>query len=101
MSSTGDFYRQITDLQEANNREVERRRNAEAAVACIRHEITGSRWTHLKTGGTYTVVGACRIEATNEPAYLYQHDASGTVWARPMDEFLDGRFVRIDGGGHV
>jgi len=55
------------------------------------------RWRHLKTGGEYTLVGTCRIEATNVPAYAYKSDVTGTVWVRPMDEFLDGRFEKIEG----
>ena len=67
----------------------------EAKLVGSDHFANGSRWRHVKTGHLYTTVGACRIEATNLPAYLYRGDADGTVWARPMDEFLDGRFERL------
>jgi hypothetical protein len=66
----------------------------EEALEGLNHALTGTRWKHVKTGGEYTVVGACRIEATNVPAYLYRSEKDGTVWARPMDDFLDGRFAR-------
>jgi hypothetical protein len=56
--------------------------------------VNGTQWVHLKTGGAYTTVGRCRLEASGEPAVLYQ-GADGTVWARAMDEFLDGRFERL------
>ena len=56
----------------------------------------GSRWKHLKTGGIYIVVGPSIIERTNEPAILYQREGDGTLWVRPTDEFLDGRFEPVD-----
>jgi hypothetical protein len=56
--------------------------------------VAGTRWKHLKTGHVVTIVGTCRLEANNEPAYLYDHD--GTVWARAADQFLDGRFEKIE-----
>jgi hypothetical protein len=59
------------------------------------HQAAGTRWRHLKTGGIYTILGTCRIEASNEPAYLYRGDETEIVWARPMDEFLDGRFEAL------
>ena len=55
----------------------------------------GSVWEHLKTGHVYSVIGTCRLEATNEPAVLYTRPEDGIIWARAMDQFLDGRFGRI------
>jgi len=57
----------------------------------------GSVWRHKKTGSVYTIIGACRLEHSNAPAYLYRlaHDPDGITWARDMDEFLDGRFEKI------
>lgn len=60
--------------------------------------VHGRRWRHVKTGGEYTVIGECRLEATNEPAIVYR-SAHGTVWARSKQEFFDGRFVPILDGG--
>lgn len=57
----------------------------------------GTQWEHLKTGRIYTTVGRCRLEASGEPAVLYC-GSEGTIWARAMDEFLDGRFDRLPGG---
>lgn len=57
--------------------------------------LRGTLWRHRKTQGTYRILGKCRIEATGAEAFLYQgHD--GTIWARPMDEFLDGRFEQLE-----
>ena len=55
----------------------------------------GSMWKHLKTGHVYAVIGSCRLEKTGEPAVLYTRPDDGIVWARVMDEFLDGRFERL------
>jgi hypothetical protein len=56
---------------------------------------TGSIWEHEKSGHTYVVLGLCRIEATNTPAVLYTQagaDGDAITWARPVAQFLDGRF---------
>lgn len=61
-------------------------------------DLLFSRWKHLKTHHVYFIVGQCRLEATNEPAFLYVRadDRSGIAWARAKDEFLDGRFARLE-----
>ena len=59
------------------------------------HKMIGTAWRHLKTDRVYTIVGVCRIEGNNEPAFLYELEPGEIVWARPMDEFLDGRFERV------
>ena len=58
-------------------------------------KIVGSQWLHIKSQKRYMIVGTCRLESTNSPAYLYLDDA-GIVWARDKDEFLDGRFQRFE-----
>lgn len=63
-------------------------------MVAISHHTVGSRWRHVKTGREYTIIGKCRLEGTNTPAYLYVGE-DGIAWARDMDEFLDGRFVKI------
>lgn len=57
-----------------------------------------TRWLHKKTRKTVILVGECRLEATNQPAYLFVHDddPGAMPWARAQDEFLDGRFVKVD-----
>jgi hypothetical protein len=56
----------------------------------------GTIWLHLKSGKKYVIIGMCRLEATNAPAYLYTSiEDESVVWARDMDEFLDGRFENI------
>lgn len=59
------------------------------------------RWLHVKTGGVYLFIALAQIEATGEPAVVYEAlDDKGTgpagsrVWVRPLSEFTDGRFVR-------
>lgn len=61
-------------------------------------EFLYQRWKHERSGYTYIIVGVCRLEATNRPAYLYTQieQPDGIVWARDMDEFLDGRFMPLD-----
>lgn len=56
----------------------------------------GSRWRHLKRGTTYRVQGGCIIEATMQTAVIYVAEADGTTWVRPLAEFMDGRFSKIE-----
>ncbi len=54
-------------------------------------------WRHRKSGGVYVISGICQIEATNEPGVLYSSvQTEGPLWCRPLAEFTDGRFVRLD-----
>ncbi len=58
----------------------------------------GTVWRHRK-GGLYEIVGICQIEATNEPAFLYQPlNANGNtvLWVAPVAEFLAAGFVLED-----
>lgn len=56
-----------------------------------------TRWLHKNSGHVYIIVGECRLEASNEPAFLYllKEDRVGIPWARAKDEFLDGRFEAV------
>ncbi len=50
-------------------------------------------WRHIKTDGIYAVLCPAVIEAGTVPAVLYSKSGGdGTVWVRPVTEFLDGRF---------
>ena len=55
----------------------------------------GSRLKHLKTGGFYKVVLLANIEASLEPAYVYESMQSHDFWIRPRAEMEDGRFELI------
>jgi hypothetical protein len=59
--------------------------------------VSGTLWRHRK-GGLYVVTGACRIEATGDDAVLYTPVGGGPQWARPVAEFLDGRFRPVAPG---
>lgn len=61
-----------------------------------------SRWIHRLTRGTYAEIGrgrlqvsALRVLTDMTPLVLYRADIDRTLWARPTDEFEDGRFERI------
>ena len=57
----------------------------------------GSIWRH-RTGKAYVVLGHCIIENINADGVLYRRansDDYTTVWCRPADEFMDGRFTQV------
>lgn len=55
-----------------------------------------SMWRHVKTRGLYSVDGFCMIEATMQRGVIYTAQRDGTVWVRPLAEFMDGRFTPIE-----
>lgn len=55
----------------------------------------GGTLRHIKTGGFYKVVLLANIEASLEPAYVYESMQSGDFWIRPQLEMEDGRFEII------
>lgn len=54
-------------------------------------------WRHKKTGNLYMILGMCIIEEMHTEAFRYVclHD-SQIEWIRPVGEFLDGRFERVE-----
>lgn len=56
----------------------------------------GTKLKHIKTGGFYKVLLLANIEATLEPAYVYESLQSHDFWIRPQREMEDGRFELID-----
>jgi len=56
----------------------------------------GTQLKHIKTGGFYKVVLLANVEATLEPAYVYESLQSHDFWIRPQAEMEDGRFERIE-----
>jgi len=88
--------------------EGETRESAEARVREVlrlppageqRHQAT-PRWQHIKSGGTYAEIGRGRMQTT-DPApdmaevVIYRSEKDGSLWARPVAEFDDGRFVAL------
>ena len=55
----------------------------------------GSKLKHKKTGGFYKVVFLANVEASLEPAYVYESMQSHDFWIRPKAEMEDGRFERV------
>ena len=55
----------------------------------------GAKVRHIKTGGFYKVLLLANVEATLEPAYVYESMQSHDFWIRPKMEMEDGRFELI------
>lgn len=55
----------------------------------------GSKLQHKKTGGFYKVVFLANVEASLEPAYVYESLQSHDFWIRPKAEMEDGRFELV------
>lgn len=58
-------------------------------------------WRHKKRGTTYTEVGTGSLQASDgvigdgEFLVIYRSDTDGSLWARPFNEFHDGRFEAL------
>lgn len=57
----------------------------------------GSIWRHLRTENLYTVKDIVVRENDLTVCVSYQNLMIGSQvhWIRPLDEFLDGRFVKL------
>ena len=55
----------------------------------------GTKLRHKKTGGFYKVLLLANVEASLEPAYVYESMQSHDLWIRPRAEMEDGRFEII------
>lgn len=63
----------------------------------------GQQWRHLKRGGIYEILSIATgqggdIEDKDVVVYVRVNGSqmeTGAVWARRMDEFLDGRFELV------
>lgn len=54
---------------------------------------TGDAYIHRQSGGKYIVVCIALEEATEKPVVVYRGVETQTTWTRPLEEFMDGRFV--------
>lgn len=75
----------------------------------IPHPPTNSVWLHVKSGHTYFVWGVAQVEADLSEVVVYQRCTLSTPralvstkdgwWTRPLAQFLDGRFTRLEAEG--
>lgn len=58
----------------------------------------GAYYRHRKTGGVYQLLMTATIEATMTPAVVYAAKERGVAhrWVRPLAEFCDGRFEKVN-----
>jgi hypothetical protein len=84
---------------------------AAKAPAVSEADVGLARWRHKKRGSTYTEVGRGRMQcewlmdydntegggtrADLAPVVVYRADVDGSLWVRPEDEFMDGRFEPV------
>lgn len=72
----------------------DRLESALATIAAI-GPVEGSRWHHLKSGGSYAVIGCCVREIDLVPLVVYRAEYGDRLtWARPLNEFRE-RFALI------
>lgn len=56
--------------------------------------LIGKNFKHRKTETVYHVTSLAYNGSTLETLVIY-HDADLVYWARPLSEFVDGRFIRV------
>lgn len=58
------------------------------------------QYRHKKRGTTYTLMGRAKMQIDGPldmaEVVVYQSNSDGSMWVRPVAEFEDGRFERID-----
>ena len=66
-------------------------------------EIQGTTVRHRKRGTTYKIIAKATLQTTmpiaDEAAVVIYQGEDGRLWARPVDEFFDGRFEAIASPG--
>jgi hypothetical protein len=60
------------------------------------------RWRHRVRGSTYQEIGRAEVQASRvvvegDTVVVYRSVDDGKLWARPPDEFDDGRFEALAG----
>jgi hypothetical protein len=60
--------------------------------------MTGTYWRHKKTGNLYVVICVAVVEKKHETVVVYRqvHTIIERNWTRPLVEFLDGRFEKVE-----
>lgn len=96
---------------------------AESEIAALAEGRNDApRWRHKKRGSTYTEIGRGHLQISSKlrhadsavldahaeaavidgldmtPVVLYRADEDGSLWARPVEEFDDGRFEPTTSG---
>ena len=57
-----------------------------------------STWRHLRSGGTFTVLGVARCSTNGseeDRSVIYVSHTFGELLYRQVSEFMDGRFVPV------
>jgi hypothetical protein len=71
----------------------------------------GQIWRHKKRGSRYTIVGVGRLQIGRRGncceckrqcmddclSVTYRGEKDGMLWTRPLEDFIDGRFERLEG----
>jgi hypothetical protein len=62
----------------------------------------GSVWQDARRGTRYTILHIGTLQTSpehgldDELCVIYQNVSHYAVWIRPLEEFMDGRFIEID-----
>lgn len=62
--------------------------------------MTGDFWRHTARGFVYENLGGAEVQTSHpimegEVLTIYRGN-DGKMWARPVNEFFDGRFVKLE-----
>lgn len=98
----GFFNPSLYEKSELHHQVYERRK---ADQMLHGDNIASTLWFHRKRGSKYIVLGSGFFQTIDEDydgirIVLYE-GLDGKLWARPMEEFLDGRFLCIDGSSEI
>lgn len=76
--------------------------HARILFAALTRAEGGKRWRHKKRGSTYVEIGRGKMQVAadsslldEEPIVIYRSEQDGSLWARPVTDFEDGRFEAL------
>lgn len=87
-----------TKVEQIRDKQASKPKNSPLPAAPVKRPGPAQElYVHVKSGVAYVAVCEALRESDQTPMMVYRCITTGKTWARPMSEFVDGRFQRVGG----